>query len=198
MNLDINNIPGRAFHRAFVVDHINPALDVSARGRVPGRKFLANYWVTLSNGDRWLVLYFYGNDALPEKIEQRLIGKDKYTLAVREKDGLVAYAGAEVRKYRGKNQTYLNLVAAHDEPGGDGQGGQNNIYLPRAYRKRIEELMRKRPYCIEVCAHMLLAFVDHEASYNDLQGHLTYTLSFNAGKITYACGGWTAEKRLRQ
>ena len=196
MILDINNIPRRSFDRAFVTNDTEPARDIRARGRVPGRKLMPNYWVTLQDDERWLVLYFYGNDVMSDALTRRLIGSEPYTLAVRERDGLVAFASAETRKHRGRAATYLNLTAVSDRSSSSNLD-DSRVYLPRTYRRRIAELASmKRPYCVMVSAESLLAFADREASYNDLQTSLTYTFRFNGVKLKYEYGDWSATRKV--
>ena len=189
-NINDLKMAGRRIHRVVVLDDGGTLRDEGASGRVPQKRFLPNYWVRMSGGDSWLVLSNYGNDALPEDLGRRLLSRDGYTAAIRERDGTVALASAEASRRRGARRLTLYLSVVRDDE-------NKAVRLPPAYRKKIEQLKTmKRPYRIGVSELALLRFIEREASLNDLQNSLTYEFNFLGPTLVFH-HGWHTVRRLR-
>ena len=153
------------------VDHDPQAL--VADSEVPSKGKLVTFDLT-GGGRAWLVLDPYGNEIVPEEIEDRLfwvgIRKTGYTVAIERATGqLFVCTFTSERK---GIKTFLTPI---------------DRTVPKKFRRKLDELRsQKRPFHIGFPDWALLRFIDREASYNDLRSEYHIALAFHKSTLEVA------------
>jgi len=140
----------------------------------------------------FLVLDNYGNDMIPNRLENRIINETPYTIAIDRDSGVIHTIIFRPIKMQTDDLRSVssNMVAAFifGFPADEEEYG-----VPTEYLGKLDELKHQtRPFRIDVDSFCLMEFCEREKSYDDLQQSVIVDLRFNK-KTLNICPEWWRE-----
>lgn len=159
----------------------------------PDEKHLDNYEVSLGKLGKLLILDNYGDEVMSDKIRKAILGRKMF----KETIGILCKTGEIVR--------VAYIKEGHTDMGCPEEGVPEStrweysltffgfgkqLFLPKAYMERVDELKsKKRPFYLTLWENALYGFTTRWASYADLQASIVVDLHFDKQRLQVWSGG---------
>lgn len=178
---------GRTLSQVHLANHV-PWKTLATKTRVPPSNKLLNFDLVAGRGKTaktFLVLDPYGMETLSLRMNERFFGhgtrEEGFTLAIDRATGELLTAHFKTERVKGKRITTVVLVQLTWYRSGD---GESVFRLPTKYLKRIDELKsKKRPFDFTCFDDTMWAFIDQEASLEDLRQNLVVEFDFDRRRL---------------
>jgi hypothetical protein len=139
----------------------------------PSKRKLFNFDIIVSNRS-WLILDPYGNDFIPSKLNNRVLGLKNYTLGIDKKSGViyfVAFTHFIDKRKRLSSDAPVRDVILHLY--------NSNLIVPDIFINKLDNLKdKKRPFYLSFRSFALMNFIDREIGFSDLKEEMIITLQF--------------------